>query len=91
MTSQHAMTLLALAKACCIVGGLSLGAYGGVALSFVRDWDTTYGQDRVLQGAAAAVAGLLLLAAALVLERTLHLPQPDDEDDDAPPGAATAA
>lgn len=91
MTSQHAITLLALAKACGIVGALSLGAYGGVALSFVRDWSTLFGRDRVLQGGTAAVAGLLLLAAALVLEWALRVPQPDDEDDDAPPGAATAA
>lgn len=91
MTSQHAVTLLALAKACSIVGALSVGAYGGFALSFVRDWDTAFGQYRVLHGGLAAVSGLLLLVAALVLERTLHVPQPDDEDDDAPPGAATAA
>lgn len=91
MTSQHAVTVLAMAKACSIVAALSVGAYGGFALSFVRDWDTMFGQDRVLQGAFAAVSAALLLAAALVLERTLQLPQPDDEDDDAPPGAATAA
>jgi nitrate/nitrite transporter NarK len=91
MTSQHAMTLLALAKACGIVGALSFGAYGGFALAFVRDWDTVFGRDRVLQGGSAAVAGLLLLVSALLLERALHVPQPDEEDDDAPPGAATAA
>ncbi|KQP84335.1 DUF3180 family protein [Aeromicrobium sp. Leaf291] len=91
MTSQHAVTLLAMAKACSIVGALSVGAYGGFALSFVRDWDTMFGQDRVLQGGLASASGLLLLVAALLLERTLHVPQPDDEDDDAPPGAATAA
>jgi hypothetical protein len=91
MTSQHAVTLLALAKACAIVGGLSIGLYGGLALSFVRDWDTMFGRDRVLQGGAAAVAGLLLLVGALLLERALHVPQPDEEDDDAPPGAAASA
>lgn len=91
MTSQHAITLLALAKACGIVGGLSTGVYGGIALSFVRDWDTLFGRDRVLQGGTAAVTGVLLLVAALVLEWALRVPQGEDEDDDAPPGAATAA
>lgn len=91
MTSQHAITLLALAKACSVVGGLSVGFYGGFALAFVRDWDTLFGRERVLQGGGAAVAALLLLVAALLLERTLHLPQPEDEDEDASPGAPASA
>lgn len=90
MTSNHATTLLAMAKACVAVGALFLGVYGGIALSFVQDWDTAFGRDRVLQGGGAALASLLVVVAALLLERALTLPQSDDEDDDAP-GATSAA
>ena len=90
MASQHAIALLALAKAGVVVGALFLGGYGGFALSFARDWDTDLGRDRILQGGAASVASLLVLVAALLLERSLHVPAPDDEDD-TPSGAAGSA
>ncbi len=91
MASQLAMTLLALAKSCVVVGALFSGAYAGFATSFVRDWQTAYGQDRVVQGAGAALASVLVLVAALFLERALHMPQDDDEDDTPAGGAPTPA
>lgn len=91
MTYQFATTLLALAKACVVVGAVYLGGYGGLALSFVENWDTEFGRDRVLQGGTAAGASALVLVAALLLERALQLPQGDDEDDTPSGGAASAA
>ncbi len=88
MTSQYALTLLALAKSCVIVGAFFAGLYAGIALSFVEGWDTAFGRDRVLQGGLASFCSALVLVAALLLERALHVPQPDDEDDDAPSGGA---
>ncbi|RYJ06029.1 MAG: DUF3180 family protein, partial [Actinomycetales bacterium] len=90
MTSDHGVKMLAVAKASIIVGGLFGGFYGGIALSFVRDWDTELGRERVLQGGAAALAGILLLVAGLLLERFLAI-QDDDEDDDATGRASTPA
>lgn len=89
MVSDFAIRLLALAKACVVVGALFAGGYAGLALSFVDDWDTTFGRDRVLQGGAAAVAAVLVLVAALLLERALRVPGAEDDEDDVPPGTAT--
>lgn len=91
MTYQFATTLLALAKACVVVGAVYLGGYGGLALSFAENWDTELGRERVLQGGVTAVASGLLLVAALLLERALQLPQGDDEDDVPSGGAPSAA
>ena len=79
MTSDHGVKMLAVAKSSIIVGGLFGGFYGGIALAFIRDWDTDLGRERVVQGGLAAVAALLLLTAGLVLERALHVHEDDDE------------
>lgn len=89
MISDHGVKLLAIAKSSIIVGSLFGGFYGGIALAYVRDWDTPFGQDRVLQGGAAAITGILLLVAALFLERALQVPGSDD--DDSPTGSASSA
>lgn len=90
MTSDHGMKMLALSRASLIVGGLFAGAYGGYAVSFVRDRDTPLGSDRFWHSGIAAVAALLLVAAALLLERACRIPGGDDEDPE-PDGAAASA
>lgn len=82
MTSQHAITMLSLAKSCAVVGALVAGLYGGFALAFVDALDSMLGRERFVRGLAAAVASLLLLLAALLLERACRLPE-DDEDEKA--------
>lgn len=80
MTSDHAIKLLALAKACVVVGALVAGVYGGFALAFTETFDSPLGQERVVRGGAASVASLLLMVAALLLERACRLPGDDDEE-----------
>lgn len=87
--SELGVRLLVLAKAAALVGGLFLGGYAGLAIAYVSAWDTVFGRERVLQGAAAAFASILVLVAALLLERALRVPGPDD-DDDSSPGATPA-
>lgn len=82
MTSDHAIRLLALAKACVVVGALVAGVYGGFALAFTETFDSPLGRERVVRGGAAAVASLLLMTAALLLERACRLPGDDDESSD---------
>lgn len=82
MTSDHGLTMLALAKASAVVAALFAGAYGGYAASYLDAFDSPLGKDRVIHGGAAAVAGLLMMAAALALERALRIPGDDDESED---------
>lgn len=79
MTSDHGIRMLALAKSSIVVGALVAGVYGGFALAYVDAMDAPLGKERVLRGAAAAVASLLLLTAGLLLERACRLPGDDDE------------
>ena len=92
MTSDHGVTMLALAKASSAVAAMFAGAYGGYAIAYLDSFDSPLGEDRVIHAGAAAIAGLLMLVAALVLERTLRIPGGDDESDGGKtvPGATPA-
>ena len=79
MTSDHGITMLALAKASAAVAALFAGAYGGYAIAYLDALDSPLGKDRVMHAGAAVVAGLLMMAAALMLERSLRVPGDDDE------------
>ncbi|GAA3523856.1 hypothetical protein GCM10022234_20360 [Aeromicrobium panaciterrae] len=81
MTSDHGVTMLALAKASAVVAALFAGVYGGYAVSYLDSFDSPLGKDRVIHAGAAAIAGLLMMAAALVLERALRIPGDDDESE----------
>lgn len=89
ITSDHAIRLLALAKAAILVGGVFAGGYAGYALAYLGS-PTDLGQLRLWRSAAAAGAALLLLVAALLLEWSCRLPSDDDEDEatDADPSPA---
>ncbi len=82
MTSEHGLRMLAIAKACIVVGALVAGVYGGFVLAFIDATDTPLGKERVVRGGAAAVASLLLLVAALLLERACRVPGDDEEGKD---------
>jgi hypothetical protein len=93
MTSDHGVTMLALAKASSAVAALFAGAYGGYTIAYLDSFDSPLGEDRVIHAGAAAIAALLMLIAALVLERSLRIPGDDDESDGggkAVPGATPA-
>ncbi|MCW2800449.1 MAG: hypothetical protein JWQ70_1921 [Aeromicrobium sp.] len=79
MTSEHGVTMLALAKASAAVGALFAGVYGGFALAFVNSTDSPLGRERVFHAGGAAIAGLLLMVAGLLLERALRVPGDDNE------------
>ncbi len=79
MTSDHGVTMLALAKASAAVAALFAGAYSGYAIAYLDSYDSPLGKDRVIHSGAAAIAGLLMMIAALVLERSLRIPGDDDE------------
>ncbi len=79
MTSDHGVTMLALAKASAAAAALFAGGYGGYAVSYLDAFDSPLGKDRVIHAAAAAIAGLLMMTAALLLERALRVPGDDDE------------
>ncbi len=81
MTSDHGVTMLALAKASAAVAALFAGAYGGYAIAYLDAFDSPLGKDRVIHAGAAAIAGLLMMIAALVLERSLRIPGDDDESE----------
>lgn len=91
MTSEHGVKLLALSRSSLIVGGLFGGGYAGYALSYVENFDTPLGQDRVWHSGFAAVAGILLLVAALLLERACRIPGAEDDDPTSGTGAAASA
>jgi hypothetical protein len=91
MTSDHALKMLALSRSSLIVGGLFGGAYIGYALSYVDDFDTPLGADRVWHSGVAAVAGLLLVLAALLLERACRIPGGEDDDPTNGNGGAAAS
>ncbi len=80
MTSQYALTMLAVAKSGTAVGALIGGFYAGFALSYLDDLDTVLGRERAIHGGAAALASVLLLIAALLLERACIVPHDEDED-----------
>jgi hypothetical protein len=92
MTSDHGVTMLALAKASAAVAALFAGGYGGYAAAYFDAFDSPLGKDRVIHAGAAAIAGLLMMVAALVLERSLRLPGDDDESEGGKtvPGATPA-
>jgi len=79
MTSDHGVTMLALAKASSVVGALFAGSYGGFAAAFIGSTDSPLGKERFVHAGGAAIAGLLLMIAGLLLERALRLPGGDDE------------
>lgn len=91
MTSDHALKMLALSRSCLIVGGLFAGTYVGYALSYVKDFDTPLGSDRVWHSGVAAAASLLLVVAALLLERACRIPGTDDDDPSGSNGGAAAS
>jgi hypothetical protein len=91
MTSDHGVKMLALSRACLIVGGLFAGAYAGYAISFARDLDTPLGSDRVWHSGFAGFAALLLVIASLLLERACRIPGGEDEDPEANGAAPSAA
>lgn len=80
MTSQHAVTMLSVAKAGTAVGALIGGFYTGFALAYLDDLDTMLGRERALHGGAAAAASIALLVASLLLERACIVPHDDDDD-----------
>lgn len=92
MTSDHGVTMLALAKASAAVAALFTGGYAGYAVSYLDAFDSPLGKDRVIHSAAAAIAGLLMMTAALLLERALRIPGDDDESEGGKtvPGATPA-
>ena len=75
MTSDHGIRMLSLAKARASSARWSAAFYGGYALAFIDELDSTLGKERFVRGLAAAVASLLLLAAGLLLERACRLPR----------------
>lgn len=88
-TADHAIRLLALAKAAVLVGGVFTGGYAGYALAYLGS-STELGELRFWRAGAAAAAALLLLIAALVLEWTCRLPSDDDEETASEAGPAPA-
>lgn len=79
MASQHALRVLAIAKAAVIVACVFTGGYLGLAL-FAFGAESELGRLRFWRSLLAAGAGALLLAAALALEWTCKLPEDDDPD-----------
>ena len=78
MTSDHGVTMLALAKASAAVGALFTGTYAGFAIAFLDATDSPLGKERVVHASGAAIAGLMLMVAGLLLERALRLPGDDE-------------
>ncbi len=91
MTSDHGVTMLALAKASACVAALFAGGYGGYAVAYLDSFASPLGKDRVIHGGSAAIAGLLMMIAALLLERSLRLPGDDDESEGKTVPGATPA
>lgn len=79
IAADHAIRLLALAKAAILVGGVFAGGYAGYALAYVGA-SSELGELRFWRSAAAAGSALLLLIAGLVLEWSCRLPVDDDEE-----------
>ena len=77
--SDRAVRQLVLAKASALVGALVAGGYAGFALSFADSMDTDLGQERVVNAALTALAGVVVVVAALLLERACEVPKDDDE------------
>ena len=91
MTSDHGVTMLALAKASACVAALFAGGYGGYAVAYLDSFASPLGKERVIHGGSAAIAGLLMMIAALLLERSLRLPGDDDESEGKTVPGATPA
>lgn len=90
IVADHAIRLLALAKAAVLVGGVFTGGYAGYAMAYVSS-SSDLGEERFWHSAAAAGSALLLLIAALILEWSCRLPSDDDEEEstaDADPSPA---
>lgn len=66
---HRAVNRLVLAKSCALVGALCAGGYGGYALAFAGRTEAALAQERMVNGALGAVAGLMVTLAALALER----------------------
>ncbi|MDP3966782.1 MAG: DUF3180 domain-containing protein [Nocardioides sp.] len=77
---HRAVNRLVLAKSCALVGALCAGGYGGYALAFVGRAEAALAQERMVNGALGAVAGLLVTLAALALERACRTRGGDPRD-----------
>ncbi len=80
IATDHAIRLLALAKASITVGGVFAGGYAGYALAYLGA-SSDLGHDRFWRSAAASAAAVALLVAGLVLEWACKLPS-DGEDEE---------
>lgn len=73
-----------LAKACSHAGALLGGAYAGVAVYLVLEYESDERRTDALVTALSALAAAALLAAGLLLERFCRVPPSDDEPPPAP-------
>lgn len=89
--STLAVRLLALAKACALVGALIAGGYLGYALSFADSLDAALPRERFIRSLVAVVAAALLVTAALLLERACEVPKDRDDSADGGNGARDGA
>lgn len=78
MSSQHAVNLLALGKACARVGAAVFGGYVGFALGYLRPSASVPASQLVLV-ALSGLAGLALAVAGVALERACEVKEPGDE------------
>jgi hypothetical protein len=73
-----------LAKACSHAGALLGGAYAGLALYLVLEYDSDERRTDALVTGLSALAAAALVAAALLLERFCRVPPSDDDMPPAP-------
>ncbi|MDR1450046.1 MAG: DUF3180 domain-containing protein, partial [Propionibacteriaceae bacterium] len=71
---RAALAAVALAKACAVVGAASTGAYAVLAVVNGPRFDSAPGpRQRVIIGAASALAAIVLMAGGLLLERECQI------------------
>ncbi len=79
MDPTRAVRTALLGQASAYAGAVLAGAYGGYALTLLRDWSHTPRREAAIAAGLAALGGAVMLAAGVIAERWCRI-GPDDDD-----------
>ena len=86
MEPISAARLLALAKASAVFGALSIGVFGGMALTFLYLLALPGPRETFFTALGTALSAGLLLLSGLYLEHACRVPEDEGDNGDEPPG-----
>lgn len=79
MDPTRAVRTALLSQASAYAGAVLAGAYGGYALTLLRDWSHTPRREAAIAAGLAALGGAVMLAAGVIAERWCRIGADDDD------------